>query len=145
MTAVEKLCTFSVDGNRYGVDVTRVQEVLGAHAITRVPLAPQMIGGLINLRGQIVTMFDMRRCCGLPPPPAASPSRMGVVVHTDGRAVCLLVDEIGDVVSVHADTFDAVPDTVPAGIRRLILGAYKLADTLVLAIDIDLATRLTAD
>jgi purine-binding chemotaxis protein CheW len=118
--------------------------VLGEHAITRVPLAPAVIQGLINLRGQIVTVFDVRRCCRLPPAPEGTP-RMGVVVRLDDRVVCLLVDEIGDVVQVDRGAFEWAPETVPAEARRLIRGAYKLKDALVLELDIDMATRIDPD
>ena len=76
--------TFDVAGSFFGIDVLQVQEVLRYQEMTSVPLAPPVIEGLINLRGQIVTAFDMRRRLGLPPR-AEGHSAMNVVVRTEGR------------------------------------------------------------
>ena len=76
-----------------------MQEVIRHQAMTRVPLAPKLIGGLINLRGQIVTAIDLRLRLGLPERrPGQLP--MNVVVRSEDGAVSLLVDEIGDVLEV---------------------------------------------
>src|SRR5437763_10143678 len=91
--------TFFVADLFFGVDVLRVQEVLRFQPMTRVPQAPEVIEGLINLRGQIVTAIDMRRRLRLPPR-GAEHAPMNMVVRTEGGAVSLLVDEIGDVLDV---------------------------------------------
>ena len=91
--------TFFVADLFFGVDVLRVQEVLRFQQMTRVPQAPEVIEGLINLRGQIVTAIDMRRRLRLPPR-AGDQTPMNMVVRTEDGAVSLLVDEIGDVLDV---------------------------------------------
>ena len=88
--------TFFVADLFFGVDVLSVQEVLRFQHMTRVPQAPEVIEGLINLRGQIVTAIDMRRRLRLPPH-AGDQTPMNMVVRTEDGAVSLLVDEIGDV------------------------------------------------
>src|SRR5713101_5367581 len=94
-----RLSTFFVADLFFGIDVLRVQEVLRYQAMTRVPKAPEVIEGLMNLRGQIVTAIDMRRLLHLPERPGnAQP--MNVVIRTDDGAVSLLVDEIGDVLGL---------------------------------------------
>ena len=93
----KQFSTFLVNGLFFGVDVRHVQEVIRYQEMTRVPLAPAMVQGLINLRGQIVTAIDLRRRLELAPRPADQ-LPMNVVVRTDDGAVSLLVDEIGDVV-----------------------------------------------
>jgi purine-binding chemotaxis protein CheW len=104
--------------------------------LTRIPLAPDVISGLINLRGQIVTGIDLRRRLELPPrPPTLQP--MNVVIHTGEEAISLLVDTIGAVITVDPDTFEKPPETLTGVARDLILGAYKLKDRLLLALDID--------
>ena len=65
MKAAHTYCTFFVEGGCYGVDVAQVQEVLRYQSMTRVPLAPPVVRGLINLRGQIVTALELRRLLGL--------------------------------------------------------------------------------
>src|SRR5215472_3136729 len=96
MNSPQQLCTFYLDGLLFGVEVHKVQEVIRYQAMTRVPLASQVIGGLINLRGQIVTAIDLRRRLGLAER-TAKQLPMNVVVRSDDGAVSFLVDEIGDV------------------------------------------------
>lgn len=126
--------TFYVGGLFFGLEVLKVQEVLRYQDMTRVPLAPAVIEGLINLRGQIVTAVDMRRRLGLPPrDPSVTP--MNMVIRFDDTAVSLLVDEIGDVLEVPSDAFEEVPDNVDRDYRELIHGVYKLEGRLLLALD----------
>ena len=127
-------CTFWVDRLYLGIDVHRVQEVMRTLEITPVPLAPPAVVGLINLRGQIVTAIDLRRRLGLAER-APGTEAMNVVMRTDDGAVSLVVDEIGDVIEVTEDSFEQVPDTMPADARDLIRGVYKLHDQLLLVLD----------
>src|SRR5690349_10504331 len=99
MAALRQLCTFTLDDLLLGVEVDRVQEVLRHQEMTRVPLAPRVVRGLINLRGQIVMAIDLRRCLGLPDLPADR-SSMSVVLRTEDGPMSLLVDEIRDVVEL---------------------------------------------
>ncbi|WP_024286273.1 chemotaxis protein CheW [Cellulomonas sp. KRMCY2] len=135
----QQLATFVLDGAHYGVDVLHVQEALRFQARTPVPLAPPGIAGLVNLRGQVVLTVDLRVRLGLPPL-AADAEPMMVVVQVDGEPVSLLVDEIGDVIDVDDSQFETPPDTLPAALRDVILGAYKLERGLLLALDVDRAT-----
>jgi purine-binding chemotaxis protein CheW len=126
--------TFYVAGLFFGIDVLRVQEVLGFQQMTRVPLAPDVIEGLINLRGQIVTAIDMRRCLQLPARTGGqAPTSM--VVQTEDGAVSLLVDEIGDVLDVDASAYERPPENLAGSARELIRGVYKLKDQLLLVLD----------
>jgi purine-binding chemotaxis protein CheW len=133
--------TFFVADLFLGVDVLRVQEVLRFQHMTRVPLAPEVVEGLINLRGQIVTAIDMRRRLGLPPR-AADQTPINVVVRTDDGAVSLLVDEIGDVLDVDAASYEPPPENLHPEARELIRGIYKLKDRLLLVLDADRTTEL---
>ena len=129
-----QLCTFFIHGRFFGVDVTRVQEVIRYQEMTRVPLASQVIRRLINLRGQIVTAIDMRARLGLPAR-AGDELPMNVVVRTDEGAISLLVDEIGDVVEVDAGTWEPLPATIEPSAREIIGGVYKLKNELLLVLD----------
>jgi len=111
-----------------------VQEVIRYQEMTRVPLAPKVVRGLINLRGQIVTAIDLRRRLELAERPADR-LPMNVVVRGDDGAMSLLVDEIGDVVEVQEDSFERPPETLNGVARDLIRGAYKLKDRLLLMLD----------
>ena len=126
--------TFIVADLFFGVDVLHVQEVLRSQQMTSVPQAPDVIEGLINLRGQIVTAIDMRRRLGLPPR-AGGHAPMNMVVRTSDGAVSLLVDEIGDVLDMDASTFERPPHNLDPAARDLIRGVYKLKDRLLLVLD----------
>ena len=140
MNSNQQFCTFFLDGLFFGVEVEKVQEVIRHQHTTRGPLAPQVVGGLINLRGQIVTAVDLRRRLELPERDRAL-APMNVVVRTDEGAVSLLVDEIGDVVEVKESDFEDPPDTLSGVARELIRGAYKLKDKLLLSIDTEKALK----
>ena len=127
--------TFFVADLFFGVDVLHVQEVLRSQHMTSVPQAPDVIEGLINLRGQIVTAIDMRRRLLLPPHAADHPPSMNMVVRTGDGAVSLLVDEIGDVLDMDASTYERPPDNLAPAAKDLIRGVYKLKDRLLLVLD----------
>jgi purine-binding chemotaxis protein CheW len=133
-------CTFFLDGHYFGIDVLQVQEVIRYQEMTRVPLAPAVVRGLINLRGQIVTAIDLRRRLDLPDRPAGE-RPVNVVVQTDDGPVSLLVDEIGDVLRVPEGAFERPPETLRGAARELIRGAYKLDGRLLLILDTERAVN----
>lgn len=140
-TRDEQFCTFRLGNLLFGVEVLCVQEVLLKQQMTRLPLVSDIVSGLINLRGQIVTAIDLRRRLGLPPLEDGK-DPMNVVVRTADAAFSLLVDEIGDVVDVDPESFEAPPETLTGVARELILGAYKLEGRLLLVLDTERATSL---
>jgi purine-binding chemotaxis protein CheW len=140
MVAARQLCTFLLDDLFLGVEVHKVQEVIRHEEMTRVPLAPEVVKGLINLRGQIVTAIDLRCRLGLPPRPAGR-LPMNVVVRGDDGVVSLLVDEIGDVQGVEEEAFEPPPETLRGPARQLIRGVYKLKDRLLLVLDTQRAVQ----
>lgn len=136
-----QFATFFVADLFFGIDVLNVQEVLRHQVMTRVPLSPGVIEGLINLRGQIVTAIDMRRRLDLPPRGDGDAS-MNVVVRSQEGAVSLLVDEIGDVLEVDAASFERPPENLAPAARELIRGIYKLKDRLLLVLDTEKTVEL---
>jgi purine-binding chemotaxis protein CheW len=128
----------------FGIDVLNVQEVLRRQDMTRIPLAPDVIGGLINLRGQIVPAINMRRRLGLPAHGDEANS-MNVVARTQDGPVSLLVDEIGDVLDVDAESFEPAPENLNAQARELIRGIYKFQDRLMLVLDTDKAAGIAVE
>jgi purine-binding chemotaxis protein CheW len=144
VAAEHQYCTFLLDGYYFGVDVLKVQEIIRFQEMTRVPLAPPVVRGLINLRGQIVTALDLRRRLELPDRPADQ-IPVNVVVQTDDGAVSLLVDEIGDVLEVPETAFERPPETLHGTARELIRGAYKLEGRLLLILDTARTVNLSND
>jgi purine-binding chemotaxis protein CheW len=128
------LCTMVVDDLLCGVEVLHVQEILRGQHLTRVPLAPPVVCGLMNLRGQIVTALDLRRRLSLPDRPADLAPK-NVVVRTGDAVVSLLVDDVGEVIDVSGETLERPPENLRGSVRELIRGAYKLKDRLLLLLD----------
>lgn len=135
-TGTSQFATFFVGSLYFGVEVLRVQEVLRYHEMTGVPRSEGVIEGLINLRGQIVTAFDMRQRLGFPGREGEE-LPMNVVVRMDDGVVSLLVDEIGDVIEVSQDCFEPPPETISPIARETIQGVYKLDGELLLALSTD--------
>jgi len=142
MAQSSRFCTFYLDKLLFGVELKGVQEVIRSLNMTKVPLAPEVVSGLINLRGQIVTAVDLRQRLelGSRPPEVLA---MNVVVRTEDGAVSLLVDEIGDVVEVEESTFEPPPETLRGSVRTVILGIHKLDDRLLHVLDIEKACQMT--
>ncbi len=143
MTMEKQFCTFYVDKLFLGVEVQKVQEVLRHQTATRVPLASDVIGGLINLRGQIVTAIDLRRQLGLGER-SEEQRAMSVVLRSDDGVVSVLVDEIGDVVEVSDATFEPVPDTLRGEGRELIRGVHKMKGKLLHLLDTEKALTVAS-
>jgi purine-binding chemotaxis protein CheW len=136
MASSQQFCTFFLDGHFFGTPVPQVQEVIQYQKMTRVPLAPNVVSGMINLRGQIVSAIDLRRRLGLHDRPDGQ-LPMNVVVRTNEGAVSVLVDEIGDVIEVEEETLESPPETLQGFARQVVRGVYKLSGRLLLALDID--------
>lgn len=134
MAPSQQFCTFYLDKLMFGVQLEKVQEVLRYLELTEIPLAPRVISGLINLRGQIVTCIDLRRRLELADRPEET-SPMNVVIRSAEGAVSLLVDEIGDVVEVTAESFERPPETLQGKVREVILGVHKLEKQLMHVLD----------
>jgi purine-binding chemotaxis protein CheW len=142
MAQTSQFCTFYLDKLLFGVELKGVQEVIRSLEMTKVPLAPAVVSGLINLRGQIVTAVNLRTRLELDPAP---PERlaMNVVVRSEDGAVSLLVDEIGDVVEVEESTFEPAPETLRGSVRTMILGVHKLNGRLMHVLDFEKACQMT--
>src|ERR1700722_8752584 len=134
MSQSHQFCTFYLDKIMFGVDLEKVQEVIRYLEITEIPLAPRVVSGLMNLRGQIITGIDLRRRLGMADR-AEGDSPMNVVIRNADGAVSLQVDEIGDVVEVTEDSFERPPETLQGKVREVILGVHKLEKSLMHVLD----------
>jgi purine-binding chemotaxis protein CheW len=126
----------------FGIPVLQVRDVLASQRITRVPLAPPEVAGSLNLRGRIVTAIDVRIRLGLPERSAEEASgkpRMSVVVDHGGELYSLMVDAVGEVLSLAATDFERNPATLDARWREVSAGIYRLEASLLVVLDI---TRL---
>ena len=132
--------TFEVAGQMFGVPVMRVQDILTPDAIAPVPGGPPEVQGLINLRGRIVTVIDLRTRLGLSRDGA--PSHIGeghgmcVTVENDGEAYTLHVDRVGDVVSLDAASREDAPATLDPLWQSLSDGVFRVDGRLLVILDV---------
>ncbi|NND92667.1 MAG: chemotaxis protein CheW [Granulosicoccus sp.] len=134
-TEPQQYCTFYLDRYYFGIEVETVQEIIRYQEITPVALAPSVVKGLINLRGQIVTAVDLRALLELPER-ADGEVPMNIVVRTPLGAFSLLADRIGDVLELADDSFEPPPDNLSGMAGELIQRAYKLDNALLLTMAI---------
>ncbi len=130
------LVTMTIAGQLFGIPVLQVQDVLNPQRITRIPLAPPEVAGSLNLRGRIVTVIDLRSCLGLPPVESDLRTRMSIVVDHQGELYSLLVDQIGEVLSLPNADFEHNPPTLEKRWRAIALGIYRLNQNLLVVLDV---------
>ncbi|ASG20130.1 chemotaxis protein CheW [Nitrospirillum viridazoti] len=131
----EDFVTMTIADQVFGIPVLQVQDVLGPQRITRIPLAPPEVAGSLNLRGRIVTAIDVRLRLGLPPRAADKPG-MSIVVDHKGELYSLMVDSVGEVLSLTSDDFERQPSTMDARWREVSTGIYRLRENLLVVLDV---------
>lgn len=119
----------------FGIPVLQVQDALGPQRITRVPLAPPEVAGSLNLRGRIVTAIDLRTRLKLPPLPDGERG-MSVVVEQGGELYSLIVDAVGEVLSLPSSGLDHNPTTLDPTWRDVSAGIYRLDKILLMVLDV---------
>jgi purine-binding chemotaxis protein CheW len=117
---IVELCAFRVGDEEYVIDIRRIREIVQPLPVTAVPRAPEWMDGVVNLRGEVVPVLDVRRRLGLP---QRLPSRRTklLIVHVGGRVVALVVDAVSEVVRIPRSEIDP-PPAMDAGGVRLFLG-----------------------
>lgn len=139
--ALREFVTMFIDGQLFGIPVLQVQDVLGPQRIARVPLAPKEVAGSLNLRGRIVTAIDVRTRLGLSSN-GENIKNMSVVVDHNGEFYSLLVDQVGEVMSLPATDYEKTPATLDDRWKEISDGVYRLKDTLLIVLDIKRLLRI---
>ncbi len=128
--------TFRLDGETYGINVMRVQEVLRVTEIAPVPGAPDYVMGIINLRGNVVTVIDGRQRLGLPQKELDDSTRI-IVIEGEGQVIGILVDAVAEVVDIDTAEIDTAPGVGSEESARYIQGVTHCGDALLILVDID--------
>ncbi|MBF0515450.1 MAG: purine-binding chemotaxis protein CheW, partial [Desulfovibrionaceae bacterium] len=131
-----QLVTFNISQEEFGVDILKVQEIIRTMEITKVPRAPQFVEGVINLRGKVIPIVDLRGRFGMDPRNHDSQTRI-IVVELNAMIVGFVVDAVSEVLRIPADTV-VPPPSIVAGIdSEYISGIGKLEDRLLILIDLE--------
>lgn len=130
----DELLTVFISGQQFGVPILQVQDVLGSQSVTPIPLSNEEIDGALNLRGRIVTAFNVRKRLGLPE--AEKSTGMSVVVEYQNELFSLIIDSVGDVMRLSKDSFEKSPATLDTLWRSVSNGIYQLDSNLLIVLDI---------
>jgi purine-binding chemotaxis protein CheW len=130
---ISELVSVVLAGQRFGIPVLEVRDVLAPQRIARIPLAPPEVAGSLNLRGRIVTAIDLRIRLGLPP---AGERAMSVVVDHAGELYSLLVDSVGEVLRLDESALERNPPTLDPQWRAVSAGIFRLEDGLLVLLDV---------
>ena len=139
----EKYATFLLGGIYFGLPAVRVQEVLECLEIVPVPLAPPALPGIINLRGQILTVLDLRKRLQLPPLESAQQedARM-VVVRAKEGLITFLIDRVGEILDVDSASFEPPAETLKASLLEVTTHVCKLQNRLLMVLDTEKIVQL---
>jgi purine-binding chemotaxis protein CheW len=127
--------TMMIADQLFGIPVLQAQDVLNRQRITRIPLAPPEVAGSLNLRGRIVTAIDVRKRLGLPQR-TDDQQLMNVVVELKGELYSLIVDSVGEVLTLHDYDFERNPATLDQRWREVSNGIYRLNERLLVVLDV---------
>ncbi len=131
-----QLVGFRLADEEYGIEITKVQEIILPCEVTRVPQVPDYLKGLINLRSTVIPIIDLRLRFGLPPVEPTEETRI-VVVNTSGKTIGVVVDSVSEVLRVLREQIDPPPQTVARLGREYLTGLVKLDDRLLILLEID--------
>jgi len=145
MSAAQELLTCSLHGQSLGLPVRHVQEVVTPLRCTALPLSHDVISGLINLRGHVITQLDMRKALSLPDRDENESFRVVIIETDDGETFGLIVDQVGEVMSPETDVLEHTPKSLPRCWQDVGHGVLKLKEHLLIVLDIERFVQLTLE
>ena len=131
-----QLVTFSIGEEEFGVNILKVQEIIRTMEITKVPRAPEFVEGVINLRGKVIPIIDLRRRFGLAPKGHDKNTRI-IVIEINNIIVGFVVDAVSEVLRIPASTVEPPPPVVAGVDSDYISGVGKLEDRLLILLDLN--------
>lgn len=131
-----QLVTFSIGEEEFGVDILKVQEIIRTMEITKVPRAPEFVEGVINLRGKVIPIVDLRKRFGLETRDHDKHTRI-IVIEINQMIVGFVVDSVSEVLRIPANTVEPPPPVVSGLESEYISGVGKLQDRLLILLDLN--------
>lgn len=120
----------------YGVPIKKVQEIIPMTEPTRLPQAPDFVEGIINLRGKIIPIIDLKKRFGMEPSELTAETR-SVVIEIEGQTAGIVVDEVSEVLRLSTDTIEAPPTVIGGITAEYLTGVGKVEDRLLILLDVD--------
>lgn len=140
-TKLAQLVSFKVCNEEFGIDILQVQEIIRMLPITIMPAAPDFVKGVIDLRGEVIPIIDMRKRFKIPPIPYDNETRI-IVVHTHELTVGFIVDAVCEVIRIHESDIEKPPSVVDGDGANYIRGVSKLEKGLLILLDISALVSL---
>jgi purine-binding chemotaxis protein CheW len=134
---VVQLVSFRLGTEEYGVDISQVQEIIRLVEITHVPRAPHFMEGVINLRGQLIPIIDLRTRFGMPRIEPTKSTRI-VVTEIGHKRVGIVVDSVSEVLNIPIENVEDAPEMVAGVGTEYIQGVGKLGDRLIIVLDLSM-------
>jgi purine-binding chemotaxis protein CheW len=133
---ISEFVTVTVDGHLFGLPISRVHDVFVPDRVTRVPLAPSDVVGLLNLRGRVMTVIEMRTRLALA---ARMPDQpvMAIGIELNGESYGLLVDAVGEVMQLQRDSIEPNPANLDPRLGQVSVGIHRLEGQLMVVLDVD--------
>jgi len=131
-----QLVSFKLSDETYGIEITKIREIILVGAITRVPETPHYIKGLINLRSSVIPVIDLRARFGLPESDLTQDSRI-MVLNVGRRTIGIVVDSVSEVAPVSEDQISPAPPTVASLGNEYMTGLVRLDEQLLILLDVD--------
>lgn len=128
--------TVIIAGQRFGIPILQVQDVLKDQKVTRIPLAPPEVAGSLNLRGRIVTAIDVRKKLGVSNDSLPPESAMSVVVEYNHELYSLIINDVGDVMTLENNLFEKNPGTLDPAWKDISVGIFQLKGELLVVMDV---------
>lgn len=138
--ASQQVVGFHLAGEEYGIEITKIQEIILPGEITRIPQVPHYIEGLINLRGSVIPIIDLRKRFNLPSSERTDQTRI-VVVNVGEKTIGVVVDAVTQVIRINRNQIEPTPPTVSAAGNEHIAGLAKVEHRMLILLEIDKLLR----
>jgi len=133
----QQLAVFSVGFEEYAIDIMQIMEIIRPQKVTRIPNAPKVVEGVINLRGRVVPIVDLRKKFGADPD-AADPKKVRIIIlRITDKVLGAVVDEVAEVIYMKMDQIESTPDAVKGVDSEYLKGVGKLGERLIVVLDVD--------
>jgi len=142
--ANHQIVIFKVDDEMYGINIEQVKEIITPMEIFKIPNSPSFVEGLINLRGKIYTILNLRKKFNLAAKESDEHTKI-VLLNSDRLAVGFIIDVVNEIIRIDDKDIENPPETIKALNKKYITGVAKIGEKAVLLLDLELASEITDD